>query len=449
MTRQSTTVLALAAEAEVDLHEVLLVLWDLGLDHILEPRDAVPFHHLKNVRTELGVASKRQLQTISYWTAILNISTQELKNRLTAAGSPLRPNAKRLPPGAIKQLKALVLSMGINPMTGRPTERAVPAPPAPLSPDQSSPAPRASAAPPSGTIRPRSVHSPSSVRKKSTAPQSGEHPPSPVFFKLGRENKDMRWLDTAQVTTIHERLVEDFAKRSDPISPSGVRNADLLASALFRPQTGMGDTRKYPTVETAAAALLHALIHDHPFHNGNKRTAIVSTLVFLDWHGLVFKCTEEDLFRFVIKVARHRIIASVTSEMADHEAYAIAEWIRDHSRIVDKGENVQAFRKFRQILQAYDCDIGSPGRNGQIKIERRPVEKRRGIRLRRQSLSVQIPYRNEGQEVQIHTIKKVREALKLTHEHGIDSSDFYAKGANQIDDFIAEYRIILDKLAKL
>ncbi|WP_419938159.1 type II toxin-antitoxin system death-on-curing family toxin [Candidatus Palauibacter sp.] len=449
MTRKSTTVLALANEAEIDVHEVLLVLWDLGLDHILEPRDAVPFGHLKNVQARIGVASKRQLQTISYWATILNISTEDLRHRLTMAGCPLRPAAKRLPPGAIKHLKALGLSMGINPMTGRPTERAVPAPPPPVSEDPSPPAPRISSTPPSATPRATLVDSPSSVHRKSTAPQSKERPPSPVFFKLGRENKDMRWLDDGHVTTIHERLVEDFAKRSDPISPSGVRNADLLASALFRPQTGMGDTRKYPTVETAAGALLHALIHDHPFHNGNKRTAIVSTLVFLDWNGLVLTCTEEELFRFVIRVARHRIIASVTSEMADHEAYAIAKWIRENSRIVDKGENVLPFRKFRRILQAYGCEIGSPGKNGQVRIERGPVRKRRGIRLRRQPFTAQIPYRNEGQEIQIHTIKKVREDLRLTHEHGIDSSDFYAKGANQIDDFIAEYRIILDKLAKL
>ena len=44
----------------------------------------------------------------------------------------------------------------------------------------------------------------------------------------------------------------------------------------MRPQTGLGTIDKYPTIEQKAAALLHSLIKNHAFHNGNKRTALVA-----------------------------------------------------------------------------------------------------------------------------------------------------------------------------
>ena len=57
-----------------------------------------------------------------------------------------------------------------------------------------------------------------------------------------------------EVMRIHFELVKDFADGPDPIEPSGVRTESLLASAVFRPQTSLGDVLKYPTVEMAAAA---------------------------------------------------------------------------------------------------------------------------------------------------------------------------------------------------
>lgn len=104
--------------------------------------------------------------------------------------------------------------------------------------------------------------------------------------------RSLRWLTEDEVLKIHNMLVEDFAGRENPIDPPGVRSADLFASALFRPKTAIGNTLKYSTVETSAAALLHSIIQDHPFHNGNKRTGLVAMLVFLDENGLFPTCNQ-------------------------------------------------------------------------------------------------------------------------------------------------------------
>ena len=60
---------------------------------------------------------------------------------------------------------------------------------------------------------------------------------------------------------------------------SGPRS--LLSSACARPHVALGSTEKYPTVFSKAAALFHSLTKNHAFHNGNKRTALVTLLSML------------------------------------------------------------------------------------------------------------------------------------------------------------------------
>jgi len=89
----------------------------------------------------------------------------------------------------------------------------------------------------------------------------------------------------------------------DPISPSGPRDETLLHSALGRPRTSLGSKEKYTHIAEKAAALLHSLIMNHPFHNGNKRTALVSMLVFLDKNGRKLIVKDDVIFHFIVAIA--------------------------------------------------------------------------------------------------------------------------------------------------
>ena len=62
----------------------------------------------------------------------------------------------------------------------------------------------------------------------------------------------------------------------------GIRDPGLLEAALFRPQTGC-----YPILIDEVAALWERLSQNHPFVDGNKRTAFAATYVFLAIHGLI------------------------------------------------------------------------------------------------------------------------------------------------------------------
>ncbi|MGN6363544.1 type II toxin-antitoxin system death-on-curing family toxin [Asticcacaulis taihuensis] len=75
---------------------------------------------------------------------------------------------------------------------------------------------------------------------------------------------------------------------------SGVRDPGQLESALFRPQTGY-----YADLIAEAAALWESLSQNHPFVDGNKRTALSSMLMFLNLNGLDVVVPEDDLWAFV------------------------------------------------------------------------------------------------------------------------------------------------------
>ena len=75
----------------------------------------------------------------------------------------------------------------------------------------------------------------------------------------------------------------------------GVRDPGSLEAALFRPQTGY-----YPSLVDEAAALWESLSQNHPFVDGNKRTAFAATYVFLAINGLRINATDEETQEFLL-----------------------------------------------------------------------------------------------------------------------------------------------------
>jgi death on curing protein len=93
-------------------------------------------------------------------------------------------------------------------------------------------------------------------------------------------------------------LVELLAIQADQIeryggSP-GVRDAGLLEAALYRPQTGY-----YADLAEEAAALWESLAQNHPFIDGNKRTAFAATYTFLVINGAQLTAGSEEAYAFI------------------------------------------------------------------------------------------------------------------------------------------------------
>ncbi|MFE0653598.1 type II toxin-antitoxin system death-on-curing family toxin [Streptomyces sp. NPDC059534] len=82
-----------------------------------------------------------------------------------------------------------------------------------------------------------------------------------------------------------------------------VRDAGLLDSAVHRPSAAMFGEEAYPDLLAKAAALLQSLAVNHPFVDGNKRTAWLSCVTFLAMNGVQLRPDIDAAERLVIAVA--------------------------------------------------------------------------------------------------------------------------------------------------
>jgi death-on-curing protein len=81
----------------------------------------------------------------------------------------------------------------------------------------------------------------------------------------------------------------------------------LLESAVARPQASALGVDAYPDLISKAAALLHSLVLNHAFVDGNKRSAVLATLVFLDLNGYMVRWDQDEALDFMLRLAAHEI----------------------------------------------------------------------------------------------------------------------------------------------
>jgi len=86
-----------------------------------------------------------------------------------------------------------------------------------------------------------------------------------------------------------------------------LRDRGLLESAVARPQASAFGADAYPDLAAKAAALLHSLVLNHPVIDGNKRTAVLATLVFLDLNGYVVRWDQREALDFMLRLAQHQV----------------------------------------------------------------------------------------------------------------------------------------------
>ena len=399
MANKRKTVRQLAREACIDIDETLVILWYGGFNKLTTASSFVGRRDVTPAKKLLGIATRRDLKKPSYWEQIFNIGHDDFLKILEGLGIVHSPKAQVLKPKAISRLRAEARKQGFDPSTGQ------------------------------------------KLKLKSKAVKK-----SVLNWSTIGHVREFDRLNIEQVRAVHFELVNDFSNSNDPIEPPGVKSEELLASAIFRAWTSLKGTLKYPTVEMAAAALLHSLILDHPFHNGNKRTALVSTLVFLDQNGFFPDFNQDEIFKLVLQIAQHIIVDSRYGELPDREVMFIAEWFYRHCRLSRKGNKLIPYRKLRAILTSYGCWF-APSSANKIIITR-IIKKRRFFGDHRLTLNTQIPNYNDGQDVGKSTIKKIRKDLLLDDQNGIDFHAFYNKETIKVQDFIAYYRKTLDRLAK-
>ena len=121
------------------------------------------------------------------------------------------------------------------------------------------------------------------------------------------------WIREDVVLAVHRRLLAEHG------GPAGVRDPGLLASALARPRHAYHYSQPRPDLPALAAAYAFGIARNHPFADGNKRTAYVVCRAFLRLNGADIDAPRDEKYQTVVTLAEGRLTED-----------DLASWLRDH-----------------------------------------------------------------------------------------------------------------------
>lgn len=125
----------------------------------------------------------------------------------------------------------------------------------------------------------------------------------------------MRYLSVENIIQIHFEVIEEIG------GSHGLRDLGLLESAVARPRAAFGRKDLYPNLFLKGAALVHSLLLNHPFIDGNKRTAVLALMEFFLLNGKEISATQKEVVEFALWI-----------ENKKPEIEEIASWIKKHSQ---------------------------------------------------------------------------------------------------------------------
>lgn len=112
---------------------------------------------------------------------------------------------------------------------------------------------------------------------------------------------DPLFLTLDEILSLHEDQVHRYG------GSGGVRDLGLLQSAMGSVMATFGGSFLHESLFEMAAAYLFNICKNHPFIDGNKRTAVAASLTFLEMNGIEIDATEADFYDLVMGVAEGRV----------------------------------------------------------------------------------------------------------------------------------------------
>lgn len=120
-------------------------------------------------------------------------------------------------------------------------------------------------------------------------------------------------LTVEEIIEIHSKLISRTG------GSDGIRDENLLESAVYSSESSFGDMEAYPTVEEKSARLMFSLTNNHAFVDGNKRIGAFVMLTTLSLNNVIIKYSQAELITLGLSVANG------TTDYTE-----ILKWIRDH-----------------------------------------------------------------------------------------------------------------------
>ena len=123
------------------------------------------------------------------------------------------------------------------------------------------------------------------------------------------------WIEAEETLIIHNLQLAEHG------GPEGIRDAGWLESALARPKNLLAYSAEAPSPARLATAYAAGIAANHPFVDGNKRTALVVALTFLELNGVEIDAPQEEVYLTFLGLAEGSI-----------NEQELAEWLEQHSR---------------------------------------------------------------------------------------------------------------------
>ncbi|MFS8536128.1 MAG: type II toxin-antitoxin system death-on-curing family toxin [Limnochordales bacterium] len=121
-----------------------------------------------------------------------------------------------------------------------------------------------------------------------------------------RKDGQIKYLTPEEILGLHE-FVMSFTQPDAPQEEGGVRSEHDLLSACFVCQQTFDGVDLYPDLWDKAAALMRSLIQNHPFRNGNKRTAVIVVDTFLKLNYYELAVPDNKLIELTVRIAEKKV----------------------------------------------------------------------------------------------------------------------------------------------
>lgn len=120
-------------------------------------------------------------------------------------------------------------------------------------------------------------------------------------------------LNKRQIILLHDELIKETG------GISGIRDDNLLESAISAPFQSFGGKDVYPSVQQKAARLGHGLVQNHCFLDGNKRIGAHAMITFLELNGIHLTYQQKELSKMILSVAA-----------GEYDDKFMLKWLLDH-----------------------------------------------------------------------------------------------------------------------
>ena len=267
---------------------------------------------------------------------------------------------------------------------------------------------------------------------------------------------DSKCLSVKDVVRAHFLIVDRFLLEGEGIGGVGPRDTDLLCSAVSRQHVSFGGQSKWTSHFDVCATLFFGLIKNHPFHDANKRTALLCLLFQLYLFNWCPSIGEKEIEDFTVDVAENNLakysrFRLLQTEGPDPEVKFISWYLKNNTRKLDNVPRAITYRELQVILGRYSYYLEAPKNNyiDIVKYETRTTKKFLGLFPKSEKMRIrvgQVGFPRWTSPVSKGSLKIVRETTGLTSKDGVDSGAFFA-GLDPMQSLITSYHAPLMRLA--